>query len=108
MKVTFKGVDMTVSKKSKVEICEASIKKAQEVMEKTARERQKVTDAYNFIFDLIQKSKKQSPEHLHLLVIEDAINSTSQDLVDRYTRARATIDNRQDQLNELRAESLAS
>ena len=93
------------SKEKKIAVCLASIENANKVMASVEKQRRKVSDAYDYIFDIIQQSEKKSPGHLHLLVIEDSINTTSQDLIAKYTRARATIENRTQQLHELRNES---
>jgi transcriptional antiterminator len=93
------------SKEKKIEICLKSIENANKIMKSVEKQRRKVSDAYDFVFELIQKSEKKSPGHLHLLVIEDSINTTSKELVDKFTRSRATIENRTEQLHELRNES---
>jgi hypothetical protein len=94
------------SKEKKIAVCLASIENANKVMESVEKKRRKVSAAYDYVFELIQQSEKKSDGHLHLLIIEDSINTTSQDLIDRYTRARTTIENRTQQLHELRNEEV--
>ena len=91
-------------KEKKIAVCLKSIENANKVMESVEKKRRKVSAAYDYIFDLIRQSEKKSDGHLHLLIIEDSLNTTSQDLIARYTRVRGTVENRTDELRELRNE----
>jgi len=66
----------------------------------------KVSAAYDYVFSLIEKEEKKGVGHLHLLEIEDSINTTSKDLKHNLENALESVHRNKTLLDELLRESV--